>query len=179
MWGRGQGVNLVQDQIDLVQVRVLLARLEERIVALDRVTDEKFVRLGVVVEAERQRVALAHDATQKAIDKAERSTEKAAEALAADVKSRFAHVNELRGALSDSQARNVSRQEFDQFRQTYAEAHALLRDGFTNQLAELKERMDRNEGRRVGSTGTVGAIVAGITLVVIIVNLIIYALSNR
>lgn len=144
----------------MFDLRVKLARVEERISALDRVTDEKFVRLGVVVEAERQRVALAHDATQKAIDKAERATEKAAEALAADVKSRFGHVNELRGALSDNQAQNVTRLEFDQFRQTYSEQHVLLRDQHAKEIRDLKERLDKAEGRSGGMSGAWGVIVA-------------------
>lgn len=162
-----------------MDVRVRLARLEERITALDRVTDEKFVRLGVVVAAEAERVRLAHDATQKAIDKAEKATEKAAEALAIDVKQRFAHVNELRGALSDSQAHHVSRTEFDQFRSTYAEQHILLRDQHAKEISDLKGRLDRAEGRSTGTAGTWAAVVGAVTLIVIIVNVVIYAFSNQ
>lgn len=161
-----------------MDIRVRLARLEERVTALDRVTDEKFVRLGVVVAAEAERVRLAHDATQRAIDKAEKMTEKAAEALAIDVKSRFAHVNELRGALSDSQANNLSRLEFDQFRAHYTEQHALLRDQNAKEISDLKGRLDRAEGKSLGSTGTWAAILGAITTVVVVVNVIIYALSS-
>lgn len=166
MWGRRAG--LVQEEIDALAERVRLAQLDERITALDRLTDAKFVTFRTLIESQAEKVKLALDASQTAIDKADAADEKARDRLAEDVKQRFASVNEFRGALSDSQSKNVRREEFDQFRQHYAEQHTLLRDRYAEEISDLKGRLDKAEGRSGGFSGAWGVIVAVVGIAVAI-----------
>jgi hypothetical protein len=137
-----------------------LARLEQRISGLHELMDAKFTTLRTVVDGQAESTKLALDASKEAINKAEVATQKAIEKTATDVEHRFSSVNEFRGALADSQANNVTRSEFDQFRAHYAEQHTLLRDRYAEEIADLKGRLDKAEGRQGGIQNVWGVIVA-------------------
>lgn len=144
----------------MTALRTLVVQLAERIASLDRFMEAKFITLETLMQYQAEKVKLALDASQTAIDKADASDEKARDRLAEDVKQRFASVNEFRGALNDSQMNNVTRSEFDQFRQHYAEQHTLLRDRYAEEISDLKGRLDKAEGRSGGFSGAWGVIVA-------------------
>lgn len=188
MWGRKRD-ELVQQQIEALHERVIaqqislievkLSQLEERISGQFRLMDEKFVTLGTVMKYQADNVRLALDASQTAIDKSDVADEKARDRLAEDLENRFAAVNEFRSQQRDIIATFMPRAEFDLFRQQYTASHVQLREAHAEQISDLKSRMDRSEGKSVGTAGTWAAVVGVITLMVIIVNVIIYAFSNR
>jgi hypothetical protein len=62
--------------------------------------------------------------------------------------------------LADSQSNNLGRTEFVQFQSYYTEQHTLLRDRFSQEIADLKARLDKAEGRQGGVQGVWGIIVA-------------------
>lgn len=107
------------------------------------------MRLEERLEGLRKQVELALNAADKAVTKAETS-----------VNDRLSAMNEFRGALGDAAANNVTRSEFEQFRQIYAEQHIILRDQHAKELADLKERLDRAEGHQGGVSGAWGVIIA-------------------
>lgn len=144
----------------MVSMSHRVVALEERVAALDRWMETKFVTVEAMMRYQAEKVALALNAAQTAIDKAEIADEKSRDRLAEDIKGRFVYVNELRGALSDSQANNVTRAEFDAFRQNYSEQHIILRDQHAKELADLRGRLDRAEGRQGGVANVWGVIVA-------------------
>jgi DnaJ-domain-containing protein 1 len=78
-----------------------IAEALERIAALDRVTDAKFITFRTLVDSEAEKVALALNASDKAVTKAEVANEK-----------RFESVNEFRSQLNDQSKTFVSRVEF-------------------------------------------------------------------
>lgn len=105
-----------------------VARLEERILALDRLTDEKFVTVEAMMTFQADKVALALAAADKAVTKAETANEK-----------RFESVNEFRGTLADQAATLISRTEHD------ATVASL-----SEKLEDIKTRLDKSEGKGVG-----------------------------
>lgn len=136
------------------------AELRERVAALDRLMEAKFVTMETLMRYQAEKVALALDASKEAINKADVADEKARDRLADDMKSRFAGVNELRGALEDSQRQNLSRSEFEVFRKAADDALNQMRTQHSEQLAELKGRLDKAEGKSGGLAGAWGIIVA-------------------
>ena len=100
--------------------------------------EAKFVTYRTLIDSQAEKVKLALDAADKAVNKAEVA-----------VNDRLNAMNEFRGALGDAQSNNVTRAEFEQFRVAYSA-----------QVAELKERIDKSEGRSGGVSGTWGVVVA-------------------
>lgn len=153
-----------------MMLRMKVEQLLERITALDRLTDAKFVTFRTLIDSQAEKVKLALDAAQTAIDKAEIANEKSRDRLAEDIKSRFESVNEFRGQQKDIIATFMPRAEFDAFRRTYSEQHALLRDRYAEEISELKGRLDKTEGKGaglnagwgylLGAVGVVGAVIA-------------------
>lgn len=144
----------------MASLRTHVMQLAERIASLDRLMEAKFVTYRTLIDSQAEKVKLALDASKEAINKAEIATQKAIDKNDEDVRQRFASVNEFRGALNDSQMNNVTRSEFDQFRQHYAEQHTLLRDRYAEEISDLKGRLDKAEGRSGGFSGAWGVIVA-------------------
>lgn len=134
-----------------MSLRTLVTQLQERVTSLDRLMEAKFVTFRTLLDSQAEKVKLALDAADKAVAKAETS-----------VNDRLNAMNEFRGALSDSQANNVTRAEFEQFRA----AHSA-------QVAELKERIDKSEGRSggVGQVWGVIVAVAGIAIAIAVLVL--------
>lgn len=151
----------------MFSLKVLVARLQERVDALDKLMSARFVTVEAMMMHTAEKVALALQASQTAIDKSDQADEKARDRLAEDMQNRFSSVNEFRQTLSDQASTFVPRAEF----QTMKEKHA-------EDMAGLKERLDKAEGKTLGSTGVLAAIGGVVTLVVIIVNVVIYAVSN-
>lgn len=183
MWGRQPG--LVQEQIDaldhrnsMARIEIHLARLEERIGALADLANQRYVNLETMVRYQAEKVALALDASQLAIDKQDMADEKARDRLAEDLKHRFDAANEFRGQQRDIVANTISRVEFDQYRQTMSDQIAQLRIQYNKEIGELKGRLDKSEGKSLGSAGTWAAVVGSVTLIVIIINVVIYAIGN-
>ena len=174
----GRGVGLVQAQIDALDGRVSIARIEEQVAALDRLMTAKFVTLETLMQYQAEKVALALNASQTAIDKSDIADEKARDRLAEDLSNRFESVNEFRSQQRDMIAGFMPRLEFEQFRQMYTEQHSLLRDRYAEEISDLKTRLDRAEGRGAGISSLFGYLVAAITVVVIVVNVVLYALSK-
>lgn len=119
---------VVQLQDGLTAAQKELQRNAERVEALDRITDAKFVTFRALIDSQAEKVALALAASDKAVSKAEVTTEK-----------RFESVNEFRGQLDDQAKTFISRVEFN-----------ALRDGQIERINEIVSRLDRNEGRGAG-----------------------------
>lgn len=133
-----------------------LNALEERVAALDRLMEAKFVTFQVLVSSQAEKVKLALDAADKAVSKAEQATEK-----------RFESVNEFRASLADQSATLVTRTEFISKVEAVAE-----------KLSDLTDRLNRAEGKGAGIGALWGWIIGAIGLlstVVVIAN----ALFNR
>lgn len=158
--------------------RAKIVSLDERVSALDRLMEAKFVTLETLMTYQAEKVALALSASQTAIDKSDQADEKARDRLAEDMRNRFDAVNEFRGQQKDVIAGFLPRAEFDAFRATYAEQHVLLRDRYSEEIGDLKTRLDKAEGRGAGVSALFGYMVAVVTIVVIITNVVIYAVSN-
>jgi hypothetical protein len=142
--------DLVQAQLDQYDTRVSV--LAERIEALDRLTEAKFVTYRTLLDANAEKVALALSASKEAITKAEVAIER-----------RFESVNEFRSTLTDQTSSFPSK----------VELHALA-----DRVTDLATRLDRQEGRGAGVSALFGYMVAVVTVVVIVVNVIIYAVGN-
>jgi hypothetical protein len=135
---------------ELAAVVESLARLEERLGALDRLT-------AVRIDSQADKVALALASADRAISKAEMATER-----------RFEAVNEFRATLTDQAAQFVTRREFE-----------ALRSAGTERMDEFKEWLDRTQGgkTKVGDQRAVLATIIGvatlvITVVVVVVNIL-------
>lgn len=172
MRGLRRDVDLVQDQIRLLNERVDIARLEERVNALGELMEAKFVTFRTLLDSNAKQVELALNATQEAINKRDQADEKARDRLAEDTRSKFAGVNELRGALEDSQRQNLTRSEFEVYRQANDRATAQMRETHSEQLSDLKERLDKAEGRSGGFSGAWGVVVAVIGIALALVALV-------
>lgn len=140
----------------LVELRTLAAT----VAGLHELMLAKFVTIEAMTRFEADKVSLALAASQTAIDKRDAADEKARDRLAEDTKSKFASVNELRGALEDSQRHNLTRSEFEVYRQAAESALAQMRTTHSEQLADLKERLDKAEGRSGGFSGAWAILVA-------------------
>ena len=128
-----------------------LNALEERVAALDRLMEAKFVTFQVLVSSQAEKVKLALDAADKAVSKAEQATEK-----------RFESVNEFRASLADQSATLVTRTEFISKVEAVAE-----------KLSDLTDRLNRAEGKGAGIGALWGWIVGAIGLlstVVVVAN---------
>lgn len=130
---------------------VALARLEERILQLDRLTEAKFVTLRTLMDSQAEKVALALNASDKAVTKAEVATEK-----------RFESVNEFRGQLDDQAKQLVTRVEFN-----------ALRDSIVDKVDEIRRHADRDQGRGAGLQQGWGYLVALISVAIAIVSVIL------
>lgn len=140
----------------LVELRTLAAK----VAGLHELMDAKFVTFRTLLDSNARQVELALNATDKAIALRDAADEKARDRLAEDTRSKFAGVNELRGALEDSQRQNLTRSEFEVYRQAAENALTQMRTTHSEQLADLKERLDKAEGRSGGFSGAWGVIVA-------------------
>lgn len=161
-----------QKEALLKQGDSLTKELENRIQALDNLTDTKFVTLKTVVEANAAQVALALDASEKAITKAETATDK-----------RFESVNEFRATLSDLSDRMATRRELEQ---SLTEIKGILTE-HAKQLAEYRSRLDTGptgltqlqnqyaalQGSKQGSDLTIGKIYAAIGVVGTILGILV------
>lgn len=128
-----------------------LHALEERVAALDRLMEAKFVTFQVLVSSQAEKVALALNAADKAVSKAEQATEK-----------RFESVNEFRASLADQSATLITRAEFISKVEAVAE-----------KLSDLTDRLNRAEGKGAGIGALWGWIIGAIGLlstVVVIAN---------
>lgn len=152
---------------------LLLVELRERIASLDRLMEARFVTHRAMMDAQARQVELALNAAQTAIDKSDIADEKARNRLAEELRDRFKSVNEFRGALTDAAANNVTRAEYEQFRQTYAEQHIILRDQHAKELADLKGRLDRAEGRS-GGVGQVWGVIVAVVGIAIAVGALVF-----
>ncbi len=107
------------------------------------------------LEASRREMTIIHESSEKAISKAEDSSNK-----------RFDSVNEFRAQLAD-QAKEFMPREL---------ADAQLAE-FRKQITVIQQSQDTNAGRDLGNATTVGYFIAGSTLVlgviVVIVNVLI------
>jgi len=129
----------LQRQLD--DMRVML---NERYSTQTKAVDAAFVAqqtaMQTALTAAERAVATAMLAAEKAVDKAEDAAAK-----------RFEAVNEFRGQLADQAASFMPR----------LEANARV-DALENQIGELKERLDKSQGRSVGLDKAWGYIVAAI-----------------
>lgn len=136
---------------DNSEMNAELRALIERVSALDRLMEAKFVTFQVLVDSQAEKVALALNAADKAVSKAETATEK-----------RFESVNEFRASLADQATMLVTRTEFH----TKVEAQS-------DKLSDLTDRINRSEGKGAGAGAVLGWIVgaAGLmTSIVIVAN---------
>lgn len=139
---------------------VELRTLASKVASLHELMDARFVTFRTLLDSNARQVELALNATDKAIALRDAADEKARDRLAEDTRSKFAGVNELRGALEDSQRQNLTRSEFEVYRQAAENALTQMRTTHSEQLADLKERLDKAEGRSGGFSGAWGVIVA-------------------
>lgn len=137
-------------------VERLVEDLGARLIALDALTDAKFVTYRTLIDSQAEKVALALASADKAVQKAEAATEK-----------RFESVNEFRKTLSDQAQDFVTRREYE-----------VSRQSTVDRLGEVQTRLDKAEGRSTGLQSGWGYLIAGITTVVVLVNLAIYLLSQ-
>jgi hypothetical protein len=149
------GRPLVDDQASVLR-RELEWRREQRVNALELLTDAKLANLTALINANAERVALALAAADKAVSKAETATEK-----------RFESVNEFRQALSDQTRTFISKVEFD-----------LVRDTNAARLAELISRLDKTEGKAVGLNAGWVYLLGGLSVVATLVSLVIVVVQQ-
>jgi hypothetical protein len=126
-------------------------RLEQRINALERLTDAKLANLSILIDAHAERVALALAAADKAVSKAESATEK-----------RFESVNEFRQTLSDQTRSFISKVEFEAVRDTNAA-----------RIADLASRLDKTEGKAVGLNAGWVYLLGGLSVAATLVSLFV------
>lgn len=124
--------------------------LTERVSALDRLMEAKFVTFKVLVDSQAEKVLLALNAADKAVSKAEIATEK-----------RFESVNEFRSSLSDQALNLVSKLEF-----------TAVTKGLSDKLSDLADRINRSEGKGSGLHAGWGYIVGGIGVFAAVVAVI-------
>lgn len=128
-----------------------LATVSERLAALDRLMEAKFVTFQVLVDSQAEKVALALSAADKAVSKAETATEK-----------RFESVNEFRASLADQATNLVPRAEF-----------VTKTEAIVEKLGDLTDRINRSEGKGAGIGAFWGWIVGAVgvmSAVVVIAN---------
>jgi acyl transferase domain-containing protein len=139
--------------------------LTERVAALDRLMEAKFVTFQVMVESQAEKVSLALAAADKAVTKAEDATEK-----------RFESVNEFRLTLSDRDRLSMTRTEFETFKEGSRSEFDQLRSSNAEKFTGILARLDRAEGKGAGIGAVWGWVVGGAgvasALTVVIVQLI-------
>jgi hypothetical protein len=126
-------------------------RLEQRVNALERLTDAKLANLSIVIDGHAERVVLALSAADKAVSKAETATEK-----------RFESVNEFRQTLSDQTRSFISKVEFEAVRDTNAA-----------RIADLASRLDKTEGKTVGLNAGWVYLLGGLSVAATLVSLFV------
>lgn len=136
-------------QGELSSVTSELKQLQERVSALDRLMEAKFVTFDVMVTSQAEKVALALTAADKAVNKAEIATEK-----------RFENMNEFRGQLADQASTLVSRTEF-----------AAKADALGEKLTDITDRINRTEGKGTGLSAGWGFLVGGAGLIFTIISI--------
>ena len=134
---------------DGTEVRISLARLEERIAQLDRLMRAEFVTHRALLDSQAEKVALALSASDKAGDKADAATEK-----------RFESVNEFRAQLDDQAKTFISRVEF-----------TGLRDSMSDKVDELRRHAAEAAGKGQGLQAGWGFLIGGVGLIGAVVSL--------
>lgn len=152
----------------VADLQAAVAKIEERVYALDRLTDAKFVTHGTLVTAQERQVGIAMQASQTAIDKTERGAEKSANALAMDVERRFEALNQRYHEHSNMILAAIPRAEFDQFRQMYTEQHTILRDRYAEEISDLKAAIKAAEARSGGLKDAWGVLIGVVGVAVAI-----------
>lgn len=160
--GRLQG-----EHAEFGRLIVAQARTEERVAALDRLTDEKFVKLRDIMRADADKVALALTAAKEAVTKAE-----------ASVNERLAAMNEFRQQLSDQATTFMPRKEAEQLLSASIDRIEAIRDAFIVADEKLNERVKLLEQAGSNLQGRIWALGAVIATVVVIVNVAITLLSK-
>ncbi|CAN5693081.1 hypothetical protein BH23PAT2_BH23PAT2_08250 [soil metagenome] len=153
-----------------------LLRILEKIEALDRLTDAKFVTQRTMMDANANQVKIALDASEKAIIKAETATDK-----------RFHSMNEFRQALTELSTTMATRREMEssinelkhnivQLNEQTAELRSRLDVGPAG-LSSLQNQYSALQGRTQGSDitmskiyGAIGAVGAVLGIMVLLAN---------
>lgn len=131
-------------------------RLEQRVNALERLTDAKLANLNALIDANAGQVTQALAAADKAVLKAETATEK-----------RFESVNEFRQTLSDQTGTFVTRVEFE-----------VVRDSNAARIAELVSRLDKTEGKAVGLNAGWVYLLGGLSVAAALVSLVLVIIQQ-
>lgn len=155
-----RAVDHLSDVID-ARFHALETALVDRVGSLDRLTEAKFITLQTLMDASADKVAIALAASDKAVSKAEIANDK-----------RFETVAQLRDMLTEQSSRLMPRAESVTLHAaTTARLEAAMSASATT-VNELKERLDRNEGRTHGfaSSGTI--LVASVSLIATIVTIV-------
>jgi len=151
---------------------IQLDSIDEKVIALDKYTEAKFVTYRTLIDSQADKVALALEASEKAIDKAEVATDK-----------RFHSMNEFRKALTDLSDGMATRREVEA---AVAELKSITAES-NKQLAELRSRLDvgpaglsslQNQyaslkGQAAGSDITIGKIYAAVGAVGAILGILV------
>lgn len=136
---------------------------EDGPVSLRDLFEVQLVALRTLIDSQAEKVTVALTAADKAVAKAEIATEK-----------RFDSVNEFRGALTELSSMMATRRELEA---TLTVVNLRI-DGLAAQVSALTSRIDSSEGKSKGITSSFGAMVAAVSLVVIVVNVVLYAISR-
>ena len=145
----------VDDQVNVLR-QELERRLEQRVNALERLTDAKLANISTLIDAHAERVALALAAADKAVSKAETATEK-----------RFESVNEFRQTLSDQTRSFISKVEFE-----------AVRDANAARIADLVSRLDKIEGKAVGLNAGWVYLLGGLSVATTLVSVVILVIRQ-
>ncbi len=155
-----------------------VARLDAEIHALKASFESEIRRLDQVIALGEKGVNVALIAAEKAVNAALAAADKATEKAEKNTDDSFAKVNEFRGALDDLGRLMATRRELEDFK----EAQATAIDTMRTQIVGIGTRLDTGAGaitgRQAGQTAlrlTAGAVMAAITLGVLIITLAIYA----
>ena len=155
---------------------IQLESLNDKVSALDKYTEAKFVTYRTLIDSQADKVALALEASERAINKRE-----------VEIDKRFHNMNEFRKALADLSNNMATRREVEA---AVAELKSISSEN-NKQIAELRSRLDVGpaglsslqnqysalQGRTQGSDITVGkfygaiaAVGAGLGIIVLIAN---------
>lgn len=138
--------------------------MTQELVPLRDLIEVQIQSLITRIDAQAEKVTVALVAADKAVAKAEIATEK-----------RFDAVNEFRQALADLTALMATRRELE----ALDVAHKIQLEALGSLITALTRRLDTADGQRKGISSSFGAMVAAISVVVIVVNVILYAISQR
>ena len=158
-------MNRLRERFQTLAIQV--ARVEERLGGLDRITDEKFVKFSTMMNAQAEKVALALDAADKAVNKAE-----------ASINERLGAMNEFRGALTDQTRLFIPRTEAEQRMvdllsrlEAQRESVALADQRLDDRIKALEQSSSNIQGR----FAVMGAVIA---FVVVLVNVAVALLTG-